>query len=57
MAAARWFGVVFLRSAPILILTDELELEEGGKTYTVTSGDMTGINFSVKLTFGKIADL
>lgn len=57
VATCQWFGVEFQLSAPIFMLTDDLELTEGGTTYTVKSGDMTGVNFSVKLTFGKIADL
>lgn len=57
VAACRWFGVEFQLSAPIFILTDDLKLSEGGKTYSVKSGDMMGVNFTVKLTFGRIADL
>lgn len=57
VATCRWFGVEFQLSAPIFILTDDLELTEGGTTYTVKSGDMTGVTFSVKLTLGEIADL
>jgi hypothetical protein len=56
VATCRWFGVEFQLSAPIFILTEELKLSEGDKTYTVTSGDLTGVNFSIKLTFGKIAN-
>jgi hypothetical protein len=57
VAACRWFGVEFQLSAPIFILAEDLKLTEGDKTYTVKSSDMTGVNFSLRLTFGKIADL
>lgn len=57
VAATRWFGVEFQLSVPIFILMDDLQLEEGGKTYTVKGDDMLGVNFSVKFTFGKIADI
>ncbi|UCF06232.1 MAG: hypothetical protein JSV33_04180 [bacterium] len=57
VATCRWFGVEFQLSAPIFILTEDLKLSEGGKEYIVTSGDMVGVNFSIKLTFGKIANL
>ncbi len=57
VAATRWLGVEFQLSVPIFILTDDLQLEEGGETYTVKSDDMLGVNFSVKFTFGKIADI
>jgi len=56
VATCRWFGVEFQLSAPIFILAEDLELSEGGKTYTVKSDDMMGVNFSIKLTFGKIAN-
>jgi hypothetical protein len=56
VATCRWFGVEFQLSAPIFILTQDLKLNEGGKTYTVKSSDMMGVNFSLKLTFGRIAD-
>jgi hypothetical protein len=36
---------------------DDLQLEEGGKTYAVEGSDMMGVNFNVKFTFGKIADI
>jgi hypothetical protein len=57
VAATRWFGVEFQLSAPIFILMDDLQLEEGGKTYAVEGSDMMGVNFNVKFTFGKIADI
>lgn len=57
VATCRWFGVEFQLSAPIFILTEKLELTEEGKTYSVESDDMIGVNFSAKLTFGKIANL
>lgn len=56
VAEWRWFGVEFQLSAPIFLLTEDLTLTEGGTTYTVKNGDMIGVNFSLKLTFGKIAD-
>jgi hypothetical protein len=56
VATCRWFGVEFQLSAPIFVLTEELKLSEGEKTYTVKSSDMMGVNFSIKLTFGKIAN-
>jgi hypothetical protein len=56
VAANRWFGVEFQLSAPIFILSDDLELVYGGRTYTAAGGDMTGVSFAVKLTFGKIAN-
>jgi hypothetical protein len=55
VATCRWFGVEFQLSAPIYVLTEELRLETGGKTYTVKSGDLAGVNFALKLTFGKVA--
>jgi hypothetical protein len=57
VATCRWFGIEFQLSSPIFIFTEELELSEGEKSYSVKSSDMMGVNFSVKLTFGKIADL
>jgi hypothetical protein len=56
VAATRWFGLEFQLSAPIFILSDTLELDVDPNVFTVKSGDMTGVNFAVKLTFGKIAD-
>lgn len=56
VATCQWFGVEFQLSAPIFILTEDLKLTEGENTYTVKSGDMAGVNFSVKLIFGKIAN-
>jgi hypothetical protein len=56
VATCRWFGVEFQLSAPIFILTEELKLYEGENSYTVKSGDMIGVNFSIKLLFGKIAN-
>lgn len=56
VAATRWFGVEFQLSAPIFVLTDTLELRMGPNVYTVKSGDITGVNFALKLTFGKLAD-
>lgn len=56
VATCRWFAVEFQLSSPIFILTEDLKLSERRKTYTVRSGDMIGVNFSIKLTFGKIAN-
>lgn len=56
VATCRWFGTEFQLSAPIFVLTEDLTLNEGGKTYTVKGSDMTGVNFSIKLTFGRIAN-
>lgn len=57
VAALRWFGVEFQFSAPIFLLTEDLTLEYGGNSYTVTGSDMTGITFTMRLTFGRIADV
>jgi hypothetical protein len=56
VATSRWFGVEFQLSTPIFILTDDLRLAEGERIYTVRSSDMMGVNFGIKLTFGKIAN-
>ncbi len=56
VATCRWFGVEFQFSAPFFILTEELKLSEGGTEYSVKSSDMMGVNFSIKFTFGKIAN-
>jgi len=56
VATCQWFAVEFQLSSPIFILTEDLKLSEAGKTYIVKSGDMIGVNFSIKLTFGKIAN-
>lgn len=56
VATCRWFGVESQLSAPIFLLTEDLELAEGGETYAVTSSDMLGVVFSIKLTFGRIAN-
>jgi hypothetical protein len=56
VATCRWFAVEFQLSAPIFILTEDLRISAGGRVYTVKSGDMNGINFSIKLTGGKIAN-
>lgn len=56
VATCRWFAVEFQLSSPIFILTEDLKLSEAGRIYTVKSGDMMGVNFSIKLTFGKIAN-
>ena len=52
----KWFGVEFQLSAPIFLLTEDLELTEGAETYSVKSGDMVGVVFSIKLIFGPIAN-
>lgn len=57
VAALSWFGVEFQLSAPFFILTEDLTLTHNGETYTVHGSDMTGINFTMRLTFGKIANL
>jgi len=56
MATCQWFAVEFQLSAPIFLLTENLNLIEGPKSYTVKSSDLIGLNFSVKLTSGKIAN-
>jgi hypothetical protein len=56
VATCRWFAVEFQLSAPIFLLTEDLRLAADGRVYTVKSGDMNGINFSIKLTGGKIAN-
>jgi len=56
VATCRWFGVEFQLSSPFFILTENLSLTEAGQSYIVTGGDMLGINFSIKLAFGKIAN-
>ena len=55
VATCPYFGIEFQFSAPIFILTEDLTLSHAGRTYTVTGGDMAGVNFSLKLTFGSIA--
>ena len=57
VATCRWFGIEAQLSAPIFLLTEDLELVEAGRTYTVESGDMAGLVFCIKLTFGSIASL
>ncbi|MFC1852791.1 hypothetical protein ACFL27_21550 [candidate division CSSED10-310 bacterium] len=56
VAACRWFGAEFQVSAPLFFLSQDLELDWAGETYTVESSEMSGVNVSLKLTFGKIAD-
>ncbi|UCF65503.1 MAG: hypothetical protein JSW33_06635 [bacterium] len=56
VATCRWFGVEFQLSSPFFILTENLSLNEVGKNYSVKGTDMMGLNFSIKLTFGKVAN-
>jgi hypothetical protein len=56
VATCRWFAVEFQLSAPIFILTEDLRISADGRVFTVKSGDMNGVNFSIKLTGGKIAN-
>jgi hypothetical protein len=57
VAIWRYFGVEFTLGVPVFILAEDLELTHEGRTYSVKSRDMTGVSFSMRLTFGKIADL
>lgn len=56
VAASRWFGVEFQLSAPVFVLSRDLEFTYLEHQYTATSGDMSGVSFAVMFTFGKIAD-
>jgi hypothetical protein len=56
VATCAWFGVEFQLSAPVYFLAEDLTLTHESNTYTVKSGDLTSVLFSMKLTFGKIAD-
>lgn len=57
IATCRWVGVEFQLSSPIFIFDEDLTLYVRGQEFTVKSGDMAGISFSIKLLFGRIADL
>ena len=56
VASCRWFAIEFQLSTPIFIFTEELKLDRGEQTYAVNSSDLLGLNFSIKLTSGKIAN-
>jgi hypothetical protein len=56
VATCPYFGVEFQFSAPIFILTEDLTLNHADRMYTVTSSDMAGVHFSIKLTFGRFAN-
>jgi hypothetical protein len=56
VAATRWFGVELQLSAPLFVLADDLTFTDGGRGYTASGRDMSGVSLMVKLTFGKIAD-
>lgn len=57
VATCRWFGLEFQLSVPVFLLTEDLALTVADRTHVVTSGDLTGIDFRLKLTAGKIAEL
>jgi hypothetical protein len=57
VAATSWFGVEFQLSTPIYLLTDDLELTVANRTYRVEGSDLAGLDFSLRLTFGRIAAL
>lgn len=57
VGTCRYFGVEFQASAPIFVFSEDLTLDYLGKEYTVKGSELNGVNFAIKLTFGKIADV
>jgi len=56
VAATSWFGVEFQLSVPIFLLTEDLVLVHDNAEYRVRNGDMAGVTFCMKLSFGKLAN-
>lgn len=56
IATCPYFGIEFQISSPIFLFSEEIELRYGGKTYIVEGDELSGVNFVLKLTFGKFAN-